>query len=90
MCVRSECVAAEIFPPSGKQLFERDRNLDTSDIQFLEDGNSLLSPSEAFILSAAAGNVADVGIETQTCFLLQPETTWRWTSRSSRTSRTWI
>lgn len=43
MCVRSECVAAEIFPPSGKQLFERDRNLDTSDIQFLEDGNSPLS-----------------------------------------------
>lgn len=29
--------------PSGKQLFERDRNLDTSDIQFLEDGNSALA-----------------------------------------------
>lgn len=29
-----------ISPLPGKQLFERDRNLDTSDIQFLEEGNS--------------------------------------------------
>lgn len=44
-----------IFPLAGKQLFERDRNLDTSDIQFLEDGNSLLSSraSKAFLLLVA-------------------------------------
>ena len=28
----------EMFSSPGKQLFETDRNLDTSDIQFLEDG----------------------------------------------------
>lgn len=28
------------FSLPGKQLFEKDHNLDTSDIQFLEDGNS--------------------------------------------------
>lgn len=39
VCRQSEerlmCVSA------GKQLFERDHNLDTSDIQFLEDGKEI-------------------------------------------------
>jgi len=32
------CSADLLFSIKGKQLFERDHNLDTSDIQFLEDG----------------------------------------------------
>lgn len=31
------------FSLPGKQLFEKDHNLDTSDIQFLEDGNNAFS-----------------------------------------------
>lgn len=31
-----------VFFLPGKQLFEKDHNLDTSDIQFLEDGNNSL------------------------------------------------
>lgn len=30
-----------VVSSSGKQLFETDHNLDTSDIQFLEDGKQL-------------------------------------------------
>lgn len=30
-----------MFVSAGKQLFERDHNLDTSDIQFLEDGKEV-------------------------------------------------
>uniref|UniRef100_H3D288 RWD domain-containing protein 1 n=1 Tax=Tetraodon nigroviridis TaxID=99883 RepID=H3D288_TETNG len=37
----------KLSPLSGKQLFERDRNLDTSDIQFLEDAGNNVEVDES-------------------------------------------
>lgn len=65
ICVCDLSVLPRIFSSSsllsGKQLFERDRNLDTSDIQFLEDGksSSLLCVKASF----SQPNEADVAAE---------------------------